>query len=372
MQKHRKDVVMMNRIALQRLRSTRIDAPPSLLPFATPADVVAWFGAIQGQDYPGAKWSLGVRIPGLTDAAVEAAFAAHTLVRTWVMRGTLFFVSAADVRWMIDLVAPRLMTETALRYHQLELDAPTLSHASTVLAAALADGQSLDRPALFAVLESAGIGGLEQRGYRLLQRASLDGLIVQCGVRRNQPVYMAMDARIPPSPYASREAAAAALALRYFTSRGPATLQDFLYWSGLLAAEGRAAFHAIEPQLTHASVEGAVYYWHPHTHSDSPPSPALHLLPGFDELMLGYRDRSPSLAAAYANAICPGGNGIFKPTLVNGEGRVIGTWTRTISKKGVVVRPEPFEGGLSADQHDQFLIQAQRYADHLQVPLRTG
>src|ERR1700738_3133096 len=91
-------------------------------PFATPAEVVAWLGALQAQDYPGAKWSVGLRLPEATDETIERALADGSIVRTWPMRGTLHFVAAPDVRWMLELLTPRIIASSARRHELFGLD----------------------------------------------------------------------------------------------------------------------------------------------------------------------------------------------------------------------------------------------------------
>lgn len=66
-----------------------------------------------------------------------------------------------------------------------------------------------------------------------------------------------------------------------------------------------------------------------------------YALPGFDEYLLGYKDRSAVLAAAHADRVCPGGNGMFAPTMVV-DGRVVGTWKRAIKKSSVAIEAMPF------------------------------
>src|SRR5690606_10922905 len=159
-----------------------------------------------------------------TDAAIQQAIASHAIVRTWLLRGTLHLAAAEDVRWMLALVAPRLIAGNAHRYHQLELDEPTLIRSTDLLAGALQGGKTLDRRELLVLLEKHGISTEGQRGVYLLQRASLDGLIAQ-GVQRGQyGIFFALD-RLPPATL-SREEALAEMARRYFTTRGPATLRS--------------------------------------------------------------------------------------------------------------------------------------------------
>ncbi|MCX9077598.1 MAG: winged helix DNA-binding domain-containing protein, partial [Candidatus Methanoperedens sp.] len=233
----------------QRLHNQRLVRPG----FDQPAEVVAWLGALQGQDYPGAKWSLGLRLVNGTDVQVEQAIADGHVVRTWAMRGTLHLVAAADVRWLVALVAPRIIAGNARRYRELELDEHTLARSSEVIASQLR--QPLARKALLAILEQNGISTKGQRAPYLLQRASLDGLIGQGVMQGRESVFFPL----PDAKSRAPEDGAAELARRYFASRGPATLKDFIWWSGLAAADARAGLEAVKSALAEMKIEGQSY-----------------------------------------------------------------------------------------------------------------
>lgn len=345
-------------IGLQRLYHQRITHPT----FVHAGEVAAWLGAMQGQDYAGAKWSFGLRLPGSTDAGIEQAIAEKRIVRTWVVRGTLHYVAAEDVHWMVGLIAPRQIAGNARRYRELELDEATLVRSTDLLANELQDGMARTRPELLAVLEAHGISTAGQRGVYMLQRAALELLIVQGAMQRNVTTFMALEARTT----LLRDVALAELARRYFTSRGPATLADFTQWSGLPAAEARTGLGEARPALSEERFGDRSYVLGPNP--PRPPEHPLYLLPGFDEYVLGYQDRSAVLDAAHADAICPGGNGIFMPTIVSG-GRIIGTWKRTLKKKAVEIAVEPFRP-LDADELDALAAAAARYGAYLGLPAK--
>ena len=332
----------------------------------TPSAVVAWLGAMQGQDYAGAKWAVGLRLPGSTDATIEAAFHAKTIIRTWALRGTLHLVAATDLRWLLALLAPRLIAGNARRYRELQLDEATFGRSNDLLAAVLQGGQPLDRPALLAHLEQAGITTTGQRGVYMLQRASLDGLICQGVAVRNVPTFMALDASIAQGNTLTREEALAELAQRYFTSHGPATLKDFIRWSGLTTDDARAGLAASSAALQQIPVNDQTYWLAQDPPTASQPPQPLYLLPGFDEYLLGYADRSAVLDPQYANHIVPGGNGIFYPTIVS-KGQVVGTWQRTFKKGAVVITPHPFTT-LQPDVQEAFVRAAERFSAYLEMP----
>jgi len=355
----------MTDIGIQRLHNQQIEQPRA----RGPAEVVAWLGAMQGQDYAGAKWSVGLRLPGSTDAQIEAAIAEHAIVRTWLIRGTLHLVAAADLRWMLALIAPRQIAGNARRYGQLELDEDTLIRSNDLLADALHGGKQLSRSELFAILEQNGISTAGQRGVYLLQRASLDRLICQSVVRGNQATFVHIDDAVPAAPDIPREQALAQLALRYFGSHGPASLADFVGWSGLTKGDARAGLAAIKTQLVEDEYAGESF-WRPSTAPHTNEELTVHALPGFDEYVLGYRDRSAVLDPQHAQKICPGGNGVFYPTIV-ANGQIVGTWKRTIKKKAVVITPQPF-AYLSSEAEAGFAAAAAAYSAYLGLPVEMS
>lgn len=357
----------MPEAAIRRLFSHRLEHSP----FQTPADAVTWLVALQGQDYAGAKWSLGLRVPGATDATVEQAIADRAIIRTWALRGTLHLLAAQDVRWVVALVAPRLIAGNTRRYRELELDEPTLTRSNNLLAKALEGGQPCTRTELFEMLEANGISTQGQRGVYMLQRASLDGLICQGITIRNEPTFIALDKSVAAGEFLTGDEALAALAQRYFTSRAPATLEDFVWWSGLPITQARRGLEAVQAQLTRENVEGQTY-WLPADSLEQVPTPAapLHLLPGFDEYLISYRDRTASLDKAYATAVVPGGNGVFFPTIVS-HGRVVGTWKRTFKKGAAVITPTPFTS-LTPDEMDAFTDAARGFGAFLGMPVTVA
>ena len=324
--------IAMTRLHNQQLISTK---------FKKPLELISWLGAIQGQDYAGAKWALGLRLPGITDTYVENEFAAKTLLRTWLMRGTLQIVSADDIHWMLNLLAPRIIKKNTRRYRELELDDDTLKQSNQVLKESLEGGTELNRKELLDILRKKGIGTEGQRAAYILQRASLDGLICQCGVDNNVPLYMSLD-MIPESDMDDDEALAE-LTRRYFKSRGPATLHDFIWWSGLLTADARTGLEAVKSELNQETIKGRTYWYFEEQSSQTNTGdsganlPVVHLLPTYDEYLFAYRDRSASLDLKMRKYL----QGHYRST-ISLDGQIVGTWRRTFKKSRVLMEYHPF------------------------------
>jgi hypothetical protein len=353
----------MPTIAAQRLFNQQIEHPR----LQHPVEILSWLGAIQGQDYSGAKWSLGLRSAGATDVDIEQAIADTLIVRTWLMRGTLHLVAGADVRWMTELVAPRMIANNARRYRQLELDEPTLMRSDDLLVKALEGGKRLARKALFDILEQNGISTKGQRGVFMLQRASLDGLIFQGVMERNNATFLRVDEAAPDSRTMPRDEALAELARRYFTSRGPATLQDFAWWSGLAMADVREGLESAKTELIEETIDGERYWLAATTRLKAEPSPTAYAPPGFDEYLLGYKDRNAVLEPQYAQHVCPGKNGVFFPTIVI-DGRVVGVWKRNFKKGKIIVNIAPFTS-LSSAEESAFATTITRYGEFMKTPV---
>jgi hypothetical protein len=289
----------------------------------TPQDVVAAFGAMQAQEYRSALWAVGSRLSGVREDAVEQALAGAAIVRTWALRGTLHFVAAPDVRWILGLLAQRVIAGSAYRHRQLGIDAGVLGASRRVLVRALSDGGRLTRDEAFRCLESAGVATTGQRGIHILRHLSLDAVLVQTAFTQKQATFAILDEVVPQAAVMTREQALAELTRRYFGSHGPATLRDFAWWSGLTLADSRLGIELIGDRLGSEKI-GDEVQWTPTT-SSSPPAPGrdVHVLPGFDEYILGYADRSIALDDVAAGQIIR--NGVFRPAIVV-DGRAVGTW----------------------------------------------
>lgn len=321
-------------------------------------------GAVQAQDYAGSKWAVGLRLPGSTDAAIEQAFAGKEIVRTWALRGTLHLVAACDLRWLLGLVGPVVIRKNARRYRELGLDDHTLARSSRVIREALQDGNALDRPSLRAILEDRGILTGGQRYVYMLQRASLEGLIVQRGMCGNAPVFASPGPYPPGRELKDRSDALRELARRYFTSHGPATLKDFTWWSGLPASDARAGLEAAAPGLIRTELDNLSFIGPGNTASAEEEPPAMHLLPAYDEFLVGYKDRSAMAGHGKWRSLVLK-NGIITPTIVI-DGHIAGTWKKTVKNGSVRIVPTPFTP-FRRGEAEAFSAAAQRYAEFLGI-----
>ena len=331
--------------------------------FDNPAEVVAWFGAIQAQDYIGSLWAIGLRTRDAVESDVERAVARREILRTWPMRRTLHFVAAADVRWMLELLTPRLVAGSARRLRQYYgLDEAVIGRSKDLLVRALEGGRRLKREAMYGALEAGGVATSDQRGLHILSWLAQEGLICFGPREGKQPTFALLDEWAPAALRMARDEALAELARRYFTSHGPATVEDFVWWSGLLTADARAALQMAKPHLMQEVVAGRTYWLSPATAPAGRVSPRALLLPPYDEYTVAYKDRSAVLDPAYT-MLAQFGNGIFNPIVVV-DGRVVGTWKRALKRDGVVITQSPFAElgtaatravAAAADRYGKFL-----------------
>jgi hypothetical protein len=349
--------------ARRRLTALRLAALGIARPHSDdPAAVVRGLLAIQAQDYPGALWSLGLRTPSATLASVEAVHEAGGFVRSWTMRGTLHFVSPDDLPWMLDLTGRRMARSAAGRHRQLDLDDQQFDRAELIARERLAGGATLSRAELLTAFVEGGIPTTGQRGAHLLVQLAHTAVTVLVG--RSQ--YALLEHRVPAPRVLEREEALGEFALRYFLSHGPATIQDFAWWSSLTLTDARLGLVVAREQLDELELDGVSYYHRPGL---DPAGRAVHLLPGFDEYLLGYSDRRAPLSGADTEVIVPGGNGMFLSTIVvNGE--VVGSWRRTAKAKKVELTTVPFDE-LTPSTRAAVGRTAARYGRYLGLPVEV-
>ena len=280
--------VLRQRLHNQKLSSSEIE---------NPADVVRWMGAVQAQDYGAAKWALALRMRNATHAQIEEAFNEGRIIRTHVLRPTWHFVAPEDVRWLLELTGPQVNRRSGSGYRMFELDDAVFKRSNRVLTKALRGGKHLTRATLKAALNKSGVAA--DNGVRLahiMLRAELDGVVCSGPRIGNQFTYALLEERVPPAKTLTRDEALAKLTQRYFRSHGPATLQDFIWWSGLTTADAK---------------RGVELAGEKETQSPNRIKHSCHLLPAFDEYFVAYKTRDGGLG----------------PTIII-NGKPVGTWNR--------------------------------------------
>ena len=346
-------------VALLRLAAQWLAGPGA----ASPVDAVRRLGAVQGQDFPGAVTSVALRTAARRRKDVEVALDDGEIVRSWPMRGTLHLLAADDLHWMLELLASRSLTSLTARWAQLGLSESDAERARGLVTAALAGGGRMRRIELLTAIDDGGIATTGQRGYHLLGFLARTGtLCLGPTDGAGEQLFVLVDDWVPAARRPDRDEALGELARRFFLGHGPATILDLARWAGIPLRDARAGLAVARPQLETLDVDGVEHLLDPavpeRLAACREEAGGLFLLPGFDEFVLGYRDRATILPPEFAERIVPGNNGMFRPTVVLG-GQVVGTWQWTGRAAKRVITATPFTS-FSADVEAQILDAAAR------------
>jgi hypothetical protein len=304
--------------------------------FTEPNQVVECLGAIQAQDYGGGKWALGLRMKGATDTALDRAFDEGKILRTHILRPTWHFVTPQDIRWMLMLSAPRVHTVNGFMYRQQGLDREVIQKSYKVLENVLQGNKQLTRTELGSAFEKAGIKNAA--GIRLtyfMMSAELDGIICSGARKGKQFTYSLLEERGPNVKALSRDEALAELTRRYFATRGPATLHDFTWWSGLTMTEAKEGIESVKSQFVSEEIDGKTYWFDGSVSPVQVKSPTAHLLPNYDEYFIGFKDRS-AIGEVVRQAGVKGDDA-FQAHVISLDGQLVGGWKRTLRKDAVQV-----------------------------------
>lgn len=318
--------------------------------FQTPKELVAWMGAMQAQDYNQAKWAIGIRMPHMTESQIETAFNQGEILRTHVMRPTWHFVSADDIYWMLQLTAPQIRSVLNSRHRELGITELLINTSYLVIEEAInaREDQCLTREELLYALNQAGIPTDLQRASHIMLRAEIDGILCSGPVKGKKQTYALLSRRVPDKKTLSKEEALARLAKNYFSSHGPATLADFIWWSGLPASDARKGLESIKNDLVSVKIAPDTY-WLAESDSNTMKLPdSVYLLPAFDEFLISYKNRSASITLEdHKKAISS--NGIFRPViLVNGQ--ISGLWKKTVKKDHILIETDYFRPHYKAEE----------------------
>ncbi len=352
-------LITQTRLSNQQISSGRL---------ADPVEVVRWLGAVQAQDFSGAKWALGLRLNEATDASIDDAFNQGRVLRTHVLRPTWHFVAPEDIRWMLELSAPRVNVAAGSLYRRLQLDDEVFRHSNAVIEDTLTDHEFLSRSDMADALRVNGLVNDNLDLATLLMRAELDGVICSGPRIGKQFTYSLLEKRVPRSRALDRDESLFELTRRYFTSHGPATARDFAWWSGLTTRDARRGIDMARSEFDRMQVDEIEYWLARGTQTSVFETRSVHLLPNYDEYIVGYRDRDAYWHESHDGAFISRGNPLFNNTVVV-DGRIVGTWTRTVKKSSVDLNLSLF---TTPDDETSTALTAsiERYERFLELPLR--
>ncbi len=313
--------------------------------FTSPREIAGWMGALQAQDFRMSKWAFGIRLKNSTEAAIDMAIDSGEIIRTHLLRPTWHFVSSNDVYWILELTAAQIRASVRFRDKQLGLTDAIFRKSNSIIEKSLRDGNHLSREDLISILRECKIDVGENRASHLFLRAEMDGIICSGRLINSRPAYTLLSEWVKKTKTLSRDEALKELAGRYFSSRGPASLQDFKWWSGLSLNDSKKALDYNRPDLN-SETSGDQTYWFNNTYANRTSiSDKVYLLPAYDEFLISYRDRRASLPFTNQKGIVSN-NGIFYPTIVL-NGQVIGTWKHIAKNDRVIVEIKFFDKNRS-------------------------
>jgi len=310
--------------------------------FQTTKQLVEWMGALQAQDYNNAKWAIGIRLPHLTEEQIEASFNEGEFLRTHLMRPTWHFVNAEDIYWMLELTGPQIKSTLNSRHRDLGLTEQNVKESQKVIQKALNSSEhfTMTRDELIKELDHAGIPTDLQRSYHFILRAEIDGIICSGALKGKKQTYALLEKRVPNKKTLPKSEALEKLARRYFLSHGPATLADFIWWSGLPASDARKALESIQTDLISTTIEKDVYWLFNDDFKTVKQKNSCFLLPAFDEFLISYKNRSASITLEnHKKAIS--NNGIFRPIVII-NGQISGLWKKKAKKDNIIIETDYF------------------------------
>lgn len=328
-----------------RLHSQHLDRQARVAS-AAPAEIVRASGGIQAQDVYAGPLSVRVRGHGLQAIDVDRARQQErSIVRTWVMRGTLHFIPAADARWMLALLGPIFIRKNNGRRVELGLDETASQRGVQLLLEVLAKNGPQTRAELVEQLDQRGFPLAGQARIHLIGLAAQQGLIIQGADRGRQPTFVRLDDWVASDPSTLPASPEVELARRHIRAFGPTTPDDFSAWSGLSLTQSRTAWKEIpDPLIQFSTATGPVWMFQSAfgIFQAEPPQPlSVRLLPAFDTYLLGYRSRDLVLPPVYATRIQAGG-GVLNPALLV-DGYVLGQWKLMRKRNGMEVQVTAFE-----------------------------
>lgn len=330
----------------------------------TPEEVVRSLGAIQSQDYAHSLWAIGIRTKNATIADVEKALLDGKLVRTWLLRGTVHMILAEDLTWMRNLFSERILarlTPKAWAYHAMTPE--LMERAKAILVESLSGKKALSRKELIKHLAAGGIFDDKQQSYFIFDYLSHVGVLCSGPPQGKDQTFVLTDEWTVNQRELTREESLAVLAERFFMSHGPATLVDFANWSGLRMTDAKFGLAAVQSKLKSVTQNDIEYWMSPSTTETE----GLFLLPGYDEFLIGYKDRSPSFET-YGPTPISTYNGMFYATIIE-DGQVLGVWKRVIKPKVIDIVLHPIVA-LTEEQMSRVNQQIEAYAAFLDKPVQ--
>ncbi len=339
----------MNNDALQNIRNIRLQSQQLVNPkFTDPKSLVSWMGAIQAQDYTMAKWAIGCRLEGYTDELIEDAFNRGDILRIHVMRPTWHFVAKEDIRWMAALSSKKIISAWKSYNKKYNVDEKEYTRYVKLIEKILEGNKHLTREEIKLEFEKAGILLDPHEMNHYLMNAEALGIVCSGIMKSKKPTYTLLDERVPKTENVTKDEALFRIATKYFRSHSPATIDDFIWWSGLSVTDAKNALNSIKNNLiTEVYEDKHLFIYDSPSYSNSLDE-NYHILPSFDEYLISYKYRNHVLATEhYSKAF--NNFGTFYPVLAY-NGNIVGNWKKEIKKNEVIINSELFIRDVIIDE----------------------
>lgn len=334
--------------------------------FSWPEEVVKWFGAVQSQDYSGAKWAIAQRTKNATSASIDELFNEGKILRTHLMRPTWHFVTPTDIGWMLELTKHRVKALMGHYNRKLELDEALFKKTGAIFVTALQDKKNLTRQELKLYLTKVGIKTDVQRLAHIVMWAELDGLICSGPLRGKNFTYVLFKERVPKTTSFSQEEALTEITKRYFTSHGPATLQDCAWWSGLTTVDVKRGIEMNASHLTYEVIDGKKFWFVSSAKNVKFTPPLVQLLPNYDEYLVAYKGYGNIFTSLLAQKD-PKFTSLLSHIVVI-DGKVVGGWKRTFEKKTAIITLRILRK-LRSEESAALQSEAEKFGRFLHMPV---
>lgn len=347
-----------------RLQNQQIIRPQ----FTRPEDLVKYLGAVQSQDFIGAKWALGLRLNNSSDAEIEKAFNEGKILRTHALRPTWHFVTPQDLKWLTKLNEPQVKRIMNYYNKKLDLTDTLFNKSNTIIAKALKNKNFLTRTELAKIINESGIKASGQRLGHIVGWAELDLIICSGPKKGKQFTYALVDEVTPKTKDFSRDESLSKLAEIFFKTRGPATINDFAKWSGLSMADSRSGLNSVKSKLYSEIIEGKEYYF---PASLQPVTDTLQplLLPNYDEYISSYSDYSIISEPNHRTNLDKIGNAAFWNHIII-NGMVVGSYRRTFTKDTILIELAPLRD-LAKIEKDALENEAEKYGEFMNLTVKA-
>jgi len=336
----------MNPIAIRLLNQQLISQQ-----FTNPTEVVSHLGAMQAQDYRMMRWAVTLRTKRPSKEAFRKAYNGGEIIRMHLLRCTWQLITAQDYGWMLELCAPKIISTLNgwMKSNKISIPEDELISVRKIIEQTIGDNTNITKEDITDSLVRHGILMDDHRISYHIRLAEINGYLVSGDLHSSKTTYCLSSNKIQATNPISKDEALALLTTKYFQSRSPATLEDYVWWSGLNTSDCKKGIQLLGNKLHAESWNGREFYLIDNCRTKGFHKGCTNLLPPFDEYLIGYKSRDVVLAPEYRNH-AHNNNGTFYPVVVK-NGEICGNWNPYKS----TLQTEMFEPDTKIDLEKDWL-----------------